>query len=198
MDLDRLTQGEKIAGVSAILLFIFMFFDWYGVGGEVGAAINSFGFNTSVNAWGAFDFIDLFLLLTVVVTVGAVIANLSDAAVDFPLSSVIAVLGAISFLLVLFRIIDPPSGLDRELGVFLGLLATAGVAYGGYRAMQEEGMSFGDAADHFSGGPGASPPPPPSPSSTPPPPPPPQGSPPPPPPSSPQPPPPPPPPSPGA
>ncbi len=31
MDLNRLTQGEKIAGVSAILLFIFMFFDWYGV-----------------------------------------------------------------------------------------------------------------------------------------------------------------------
>ena len=31
MDLDRLNTGEKIAAVSAILLFIFMFFDWFGV-----------------------------------------------------------------------------------------------------------------------------------------------------------------------
>ena len=29
MDVNRLTQGEKIAGASAVLLFIFMFFDWF-------------------------------------------------------------------------------------------------------------------------------------------------------------------------
>ena len=31
MDVDKLNTGEKIAGVSAVLLFIFMFFDWFGV-----------------------------------------------------------------------------------------------------------------------------------------------------------------------
>ena len=31
MDVDKLNTGEKIAGVSAILLFVFMFFDWFGV-----------------------------------------------------------------------------------------------------------------------------------------------------------------------
>ncbi len=31
MDVDKLNTGEKIAGVSAILLFIFMFFDWFAV-----------------------------------------------------------------------------------------------------------------------------------------------------------------------
>jgi len=182
---DRLSTGEKIAGISAVLLFIFMFFDWFGVGGDVGNAINSFGIDTSINAWGAFDFIDLFLFLTTVVTVGAVVAIAVDAEVDFPLVSVVAVLGAISFLLVLFRIIDPPGDLDRKFGVFLGLLSTAGIAYGGYRAMREEGTTFGDAADRLGGGPGAGPgagaggpgsggtAPPPPPSSTPPPPPPP-------------------------
>ena len=29
MDADRLSTGEKIAGASAVLLFIFMFFDWF-------------------------------------------------------------------------------------------------------------------------------------------------------------------------
>ena len=31
MDVNKLNTGEKIAGVSAVLLFIFMFFDWFGV-----------------------------------------------------------------------------------------------------------------------------------------------------------------------
>ena len=39
-----------------------------------------------------------------------------------------------------------------EFGIFLWLLAAAGIGFGGYRAMQEEGTSFGDAADRLSGG----------------------------------------------
>ena len=39
-----------------------------------------------------------------------------------------------------------------DFGIFLGLIAAAGVAYGGYRAMQEEGASFSDTADRLSGG----------------------------------------------
>ena len=34
-------------------------------------------------------------------------------------------------------------------GVFLGLIASAGIAYGGWRAMEEEGTSFGDQADRI-------------------------------------------------
>ena len=30
MDLGRLSKGERIASLSAILLFVFMFFDWFG------------------------------------------------------------------------------------------------------------------------------------------------------------------------
>ena len=31
--MDRLSTGEKIAGASAVLLFIFMFFSWFSVEG---------------------------------------------------------------------------------------------------------------------------------------------------------------------
>ena len=31
MDLDKLSMGEKIAGISSIVLFVFMFFDWFTV-----------------------------------------------------------------------------------------------------------------------------------------------------------------------
>ena len=95
-------------------------------------------------------------------------------------------------LLILFRIVDPPTfgsfgGVSveatRNIGIFLGLIAAGGIAYGGYSAMREEGMTFGDAADRLSSGPGAGTPPPssqPPSSSAPPPPPPPPSNPPPP------------------
>lgn len=158
MDVDRLTQGEKIAGVAAILLFISMFFAWFGFetpGNELGISISA-----SFNAWESFDFIDLVLLVTVLVAVGTVLAKASDSVIDFPLNAVVAALGGLSALLVLYRIIDPPAELDREWAVFLGLILSALVAYGGYRAMQEEGSSFGEVGDRFSsgrGGPGSGP-----------------------------------------
>ena len=175
MDVNRLTQGEKIAAGSAIALFIIMFLKWYGVDEAGGAG--------DLSAWDAFDFIDLILLLTIIVTVGAAAAKASATRIDFPLSTAIAVLGGLSTLLVLFRLIVTPDidvivgeiDLSRSYGVFLGLIAAAGIAYGGWRAMDEEGTSFQDAADRFSGpgdgpgtgaGPGdrgATPPPPPPP-----------------------------------
>jgi hypothetical protein len=194
MDLNRLTQGEKIAGVSAILLFIFMFFEWYGVsisGGGETIAVGSGG-----NAWDTLDFIPILLLVAIVATLAVVFIESSDTDVDLPVhgAAIITVVGIIAVLLILFRIIDTPTfasigGVSAEgsvkFGIFLSLIAAGGMAFGGWRTMQEEGTTFGDAADRLSsggsgGGPGAGPPPPPS--SSPPPPPPPSSTPPPPPP----------------
>jgi hypothetical protein len=202
MDLNRLTQGEKIAGVSAILLFVFMFFDWYSV--TISGIAQSVSIEGSGgNAWDTLDFIPIFLLLTIIVTIANAAIEASESDVETPVhgGTVVTVLGVISFLLILFRIIDTPTfasygGVSAdgsvEFGIFLALIAAAGIGYGGYRAMQEEGTSFGDAADRLSGGSGGGPsagpppppPPPPPPSSPPPPPPPPSSAPPPPPPPS--------------
>lgn len=174
MDVDRLNTGEKIAGVSAVLLFIFMFFDWFGVeiSGEGGSV--SFGSGAGGNAWDALDFIPIVLVITIVIALVSVILRLNESDFEPPVSLniAVAVLGGISTLLILYRIIDPPGfgsfggvSVDAtlEFGIFLGLIAAAGITFGGYRGMQEEGTSFGDAADRLSsGGPGTSPPPPPS------------------------------------
>jgi hypothetical protein len=153
MDVNRLSQGEKIAGGSALLLFIVMFFSWFGLpDSALTNALGSAGFDTTANAWQAFDFIDIVLLITVVVAVAAVIATASDTRIDFPLSTVVTVLGALSTILVLYRIIDPPSDASRKLGVFLGFIFAAALTYGGWLAMQTEGTSFQDAADRLQGG----------------------------------------------
>ncbi len=183
MDVDKLNTGEKVAGVSAVLLFIFMFFDWFGVeiSGESGSV--SFGSGAGGSAWDALDFIPIVLMVTIVIALVNAFLRLSDSDYEPPVSMnvAVAVLGGLSVLLILFRIVSPPDfgtfgGVSveatREFGIFLGFLAAAGIAYGGYRGMQEEGTTFSGTADKLSGsGPGNNPPPPPS--STPPPPPPP-------------------------
>jgi uncharacterized membrane protein YhaH (DUF805 family) len=200
MEVDKLSTGEKIAGVSAVLLFIFMFFDWFSVSVSNGL----FGAAASGNAWDWLDVIPIILLIAIVAAVGVAVIRLADAVFEpaISMNAVVAVLGAISFLLILYRIVSPPDSGFSEVdvspafGIFLGLIAAAGIAYGGYRAMQEEGVTFGDVGDRLGGGgggghgpgghtgpgapggappqpPSATPPPPPPPSSTPPPPPPP-------------------------
>jgi hypothetical protein len=153
MDVTRLSQGQKIAAGSAILLFIVMFFSWFGApDSELTRFAQAAGVDTSANAWQSFDFIDLILLLTVIVAVGgvALIASGNTANLPIPASTVTTAMGALSTLLVLYRVIDPPSDASRKFGVFLGLVLAAAVAYGGWRWMEEEGTSFQDAADRLS------------------------------------------------
>jgi hypothetical protein len=185
MDVDKLSTGEKVAGASAVLLFIFMFFDWFSVEVSGGSGVFAASAVAGGNAWDALDFIPIVLIVTILAALGVVVLRLTDSAYEPPISAnaVVSVLGGLSVLLILFRIVDTPGGgsipglsvdVSPALGIFLSLLAAIGIAYGGYRAMQEEGASFGDVGDRLSGGstPAAGTPPPPS-SATPPPPPPP-------------------------
>ncbi len=184
MEADKLSTGEKVSAVSAVLLFVFMFFDWFGV--EVSGVP---GFSGTVSgsgggsAWDALDVIPIFLMLAIVVAIGVAVIRLTDADLEPPVSlnAIVAGLGGLAVLLILYRIVFPPDfgsfggvSVDATLkfGIFLGLIAAAGIAYGGYSAMREEGATFGDAADRLSGGGGQPPaggPPPPPPAQQPPP-----------------------------
>jgi hypothetical protein len=180
MDLNRLSDGEKITGISAILLFIFMFFDWFSVDVSGGAGAFSVSASGGGSAWDALDNIPIFLVITIIAALAVVALRVSDSTYEppVPANAIVAVLGAISVLLILYRIIDTPGeggsfgnvsvDISPAFGIFLGLIAAAGITFGAYRAMQEEGASFSD----FGNVGGGSPPPPPPPPSSPPPPPP--------------------------
>lgn len=195
MDVDRLSTGEKIAGVSAILLFIFMFVDWFSVDVSTSAGSLAFSASAGGSAWDALDTIPIFLMIAIIAAVGVAVVRLTDAVFEPAISvnAVVAALGGLAVLLILYRIISPPDAgsapgvsvdVSPAIGIFLGLIAAVGIAYGGYRAMQEEGTSFGDVGDRLGGGShgghgGGQPPQPPSstpPQPPPPPPPPQQGS----------------------
>ena len=58
---------------------------------------------------------------------------------DAPLAPVAtALLGGVGTLLILYQVFDTPGSSDRKVGLFLGLIACAGIAIGGYLSMQED------------------------------------------------------------
>jgi hypothetical protein len=168
MDTSAVGRGETIAGVSAVALLLIMFiFDWFGFGGTIDTGIGTVDIGGGFNAWQSFEFIDIILFLTIgaAIAVAAMAASGAGAGLPVAGSAIVTGLGGLSTILILYRILDTPGGSDREIGVFLGLIAAAGITYGGWTAMQEEGTSFGDQASGFGGGGGGGgdgPPPPPS------------------------------------
>lgn len=65
----------------------------------------------------------------------------------------VTILGIVSVVLILFRIVDPPvfsveptitTEGTAQVPIFLALFAAAGIACGGRLAMREEGISLSD------------------------------------------------------
>jgi hypothetical protein len=164
-----------IAAIAALLLLIVMFiFSWFSLdaSGEGEVFLSAADADTGYNAWQSFGYIDIVLFVTILVAVGGALVAANATSVNTPvtISAITAGLGILSFLLILFRVISPPSfgipdndfvTIGRGIGVWLGLILTAAIAYGGWRAMEDEGISLADQADRFRGGGGTAPPPPP-------------------------------------
>jgi hypothetical protein len=55
-------------------------------------------------------------------------------------SSATGTVVAITALMLLYRVVNPPDDLGRELGLWLGLIATFAVGVGAYLGMQDTGL----------------------------------------------------------
>lgn len=133
MDLGRLRASEWIAGISGAGLIVALFLPWYGARGT----------SATVNAWEAFAVNDAILLLVALFAVALLTAaaTQSTAAVPVALSSTISLLGIVATILVIVRLASPPGGdgVSLEVGAWLGLVFTLGVAAGAWRSMSDEG-----------------------------------------------------------
>ena len=102
---------------------------WYSFGGQ------------DATAWQAFSVIDLLMAAAAVSALSVGIVVLGRISVSYPIagSAVTAGLGALSLLLIAYRLINPPGSgdVDREVGAWLGLLASVGITWGGWLGMQE-------------------------------------------------------------
>ena len=158
MDTTKLRLGEVVAGASAILLFIVMFFHWYGVKGVVFGQTVEVG---GVSAWRVYSYVDILLLILIILALGMVLLSATQRSTALPISTNVVVTGygAIMTLIVLYRVVINQPGPDNLISVkfwgYVGLLLTAGVAVGAFMAMREEGTSFSDAAQRLQGATGA-------------------------------------------
>jgi hypothetical protein len=155
MDLSRLRRGEVIAALSAIALFVVMFFSWYGLDSDIAgplgeAIIKRSGVDTTASAWQSFEILDVFLVLVILVAIGLAVVTAARVSVAFPVAAsvVTTILGFLATLFVLYRIINQPgdnSVIAVKFGAWLGLLCCVGIFLGGYLAMRDEGTTLDDA-----------------------------------------------------
>lgn len=166
MDINKLNTGEKVIGISGILLLIFSFFPWLG--------FSAGPFSASKSAW-TFTLCWLAVVLGILMA-GYVVAK--AAGVDMPdlgnlrWAHILLGVAIVAFLFILIKVIVGPStngvdlsgtgvSKDRKIGIFLGLLASIGLVAGAYLNAKETGDLPGSLGGGTSGG--SAPPPPPSP-----------------------------------
>jgi hypothetical protein len=150
--IERPTPGEQVAGIAGLALILTMFlFAWFGFDGS--------GSPPGLDAFDAFsDWFNIILVFAAFSGMAVALVGSGVARSPIALSVITTVLAGVGTLVLLIYIISPPSvgflgesiELDREFGVFLGLIELIALTVGGYMTMQEEGASFGSAADRLS------------------------------------------------
>jgi hypothetical protein len=165
-DIGRLRRSDRIIGLSAVAVFIFLFFfKWYGASSS--SSVGGFNYSVSANGWHTFTNSRWIWIITIIVALAAVAisAGVVELNTTVQRGVLIAGLGALSSILILYRILDHPSAgtsgtisgvhysasVGIKIGIWLGLIAALGLTYGGYLGMQDEGTSLADVREHASG-----------------------------------------------
>jgi hypothetical protein len=140
LDTNRLSQGQMVAAVAAIALFIISFLPWFGVGAAaitvggttIGGAVNR-------NMWEFENPLDIYLLIVILVALVPAAVTLFGGDAEFPLAPIATtLLAGVGTLLIIYQLFDHGTGASIKIGLILGLIATAGITIGGYLAMQED------------------------------------------------------------
>ncbi len=165
LDISRLRRSDRIVGASAIALFIFLFFfKWYG--GSAGSSAGGLNVSNSYSGWHTFTNSRWIWLITIVVALGSVAIAAGALKFKSPvqLGVLVAGLGALTTLLIFYRIVHHPSGGSSgtvagvsysysygiKIGIWLGLIAAVALTYGGYLTMGDEGTSLADVREQAS------------------------------------------------
>ena len=67
MDANRLSQGQLVAAVAAIALFIISFLPWFDISGAVTVGGTTIGGSKDFNLWEAENPLDIYLLIVILV-----------------------------------------------------------------------------------------------------------------------------------
>jgi hypothetical protein len=163
LDFKKLSRGEQMLGISALVLIVFSFFPLWGKfeinapeGFEAFEDTDRFGiwssaevggFNTSIG----YGFMAKLAIILALVALVFVILKAAGVSMQMPVpwGQIYVGLAGLSLLLLLITILTGPEGGDGELGIevsrgfglFIGTALAAVMAYGGWMHMQQEGSA---------------------------------------------------------
>ena len=90
--------------------------------------------------WEAENPLDIYLLIVILVALVPAAMTLFGGADDSTGMAPMAttMLAGVGTFMILYQVFDTPGIFDRKIGLWLGLLACAGITVGGYLSMQED------------------------------------------------------------
>lgn len=137
---NRLSQGQLIAAIAAIALFIISFLPWFSIGGSVSVAGTTIGGSVNRNMWEAENPLDVYLLIVMLVAIAPAALALMSGGADAPLAPIATtLLAGVGTLLIFYQLFDHfGSGFSIKIGLILGLIACGAIAVGGWMQMQED------------------------------------------------------------
>jgi hypothetical protein len=149
----HLRRGEIVAGAGGAALLIFLFaLNWLTAGGH------------NRHGWEAIPVLRWLLLVTALTALMLTFTQATRSSPGLPvsLSTIVTVLGALSTLLLIIRLLTTSAGLCA--GAFLGLLAGIGITVGAFNSLRRE-QGWRPGPEHpietvplsSSGGPGSTP-----------------------------------------
>jgi hypothetical protein len=150
-DPASLSRGERLMAGGAVAFSIVLFFvNWYGVSSNVGAALGV-NVNVSRSGWDTFLNSRWVWLATILAALGAVALPRLGPRIELPVpaAAIVAGLGALSVLLIGYRIRHHPSAslsagafhasAGIRSGIWLGLAAAATTTWGAVDTLRSDG-----------------------------------------------------------
>jgi hypothetical protein len=135
-DAGSVKRSTWIAGGGAVVLLISVFLSWW----KVTATALGITISGSANGWDTGALGKLVFLVALVAIALVLVDHMQVDVTQLPIPVSLALLGcgALSVLLVLLRFIDTPSHVDWAWGLYLALIASLVLTYGGWLKLQEE------------------------------------------------------------
>jgi hypothetical protein len=131
MDARRLSRGDWLAAVSGIAMLVALFLPWYSAGGQ------------DQTAWEAMAVDDVILAVAAILAIlAAVIVALRRVSSLSVAATSLAILPAVvGLVLTVYRLISPapPVDVSLDVGAWLALAATMGIAVGAWTGANDEG-----------------------------------------------------------
>lgn len=136
MDFSKLSMGAKLALVGGAILVVNLFMPWYSFGISGLISVSARAFNSGFLAWGG----SLIAIAGAAVLLMKAFGQKTVTAGQFKTEQLALILGGIGFILIVLRFVTQTE--FAAFGLYLGIIASALVTYGAFRAMKDAGLDM--------------------------------------------------------